>query len=60
MKKNLINYEDLFYSKALKGNLTGQWRYRIGDYRIIAEIYNDELVIMIINVGHRCEIYKAR
>ena len=43
--------------KALSANRAGQWRYRIGDYRLIAEIEDDKLIILFIDVGHRREIY---
>ncbi|MCR1960031.1 type II toxin-antitoxin system RelE family toxin [Thomasclavelia cocleata] len=46
------------YGKALKGNLKNQWRYRVGDYRILCNIEDDKLIILVINVGHRREIYK--
>ena len=42
---------------ALKGHLKGLWRYRIGKYRIIAEIKKQELIILVIEVGHRKNIY---
>lgn len=42
---------------ALKGNLKGLWRYRIGKYRIIAEINQHELIIVVIEVGHRKNVY---
>ncbi len=44
--------------KALQGNLKGLWRYRIGDFRIITEIIDDKVIILVLNVGHRKEIYK--
>lgn len=44
--------------KALSANLKGFWRYRISDYRIICEIIDDELIICIIDVDHRKQIYK--
>lgn len=43
--------------KGLTANRSGQWRYRIGDYRLICEIQNCELVILALSVGHRKEIY---
>ena len=59
IEKNLENCKDPFiHGKELKGNLKGQWRYRVGDYRILCEIENEKLIIQIINVGHRREIYK--
>ncbi len=44
--------------KALTGALRGYWRYRVGDYRIICEIKNKELLILVIEVGHRREVYR--
>lgn len=46
--------------KALTGNRSGYWRYRIGDWRVVAEIREDELVIVAIGLGHRSEIYRKR
>ena len=46
--------------KALTGNRSGYWRYRIGDWRVVAEIREDELVIVAIGLGHRSEIYRER
>lgn len=59
IEKNLINCEDpRIHGKALKGNLKNQWRYRVGDYRILCDIEDDKLIILVINIGHRREIYK--
>lgn len=46
------------YGKALKSNLSGQWRYRIGDYRLLCKIDDDKLIILALTIGHRREIYK--
>lgn len=43
--------------KALIGNLGGYWRYRIGDYRVITQIENNELVILVVKVNHRSRVY---
>ena len=57
--KNLENTNDpRVFGKSLKGNLKDYWRYRIGDYRVIAEINDDEVKILIIEIGHRKDIYK--
>ena len=45
------------HGKGLVGDKSGQWRYRVGDYRLLAEIQDDRLIILILNVGHRREIY---
>ncbi len=43
--------------KPLTGNYKGYWRYRIGDYRLLCEIRDEELVIVALDVGHRSNIY---
>jgi mRNA interferase RelE/StbE len=44
--------------KALTGKVKQYWRYRVGDYRIVVDIYDNELIVVIISLGHRKEIYK--
>ncbi|WP_429958608.1 type II toxin-antitoxin system RelE family toxin [Enterococcus sp. AZ196] len=44
-------------SKGLSANRTGQWRYRIGNYRVIVNINDNELIVLTLEVGHRREIY---
>ena len=44
--------------KALTGQFKGLWRYRIGNYRVICDIVDDELIIIALEVGHRKDIYK--
>jgi len=44
--------------KALTGEYAGLWRYRIGDWRVIAKIEDRRLVIVVIALGHRREIYR--
>ena len=41
------------YGKGLTANRSGQWRYRIGDYRLICQIEDSELIILALSVGHR-------
>lgn len=43
--------------KALTGNLRTYWRYRVGDYRIICEMKDNELIIVAVIIGHRSEVY---
>ena len=45
--------------KMLQANRSGQWRYRIGDYRVIVNIQDEKLIILALEIGHRREIYKA-
>lgn len=39
--------------KPLAGNLLGLWRYRSGDYRILAQILDDKLIILVVKISHR-------
>ena len=58
IEKNLVECENpRVHGKGLTANITGQWRYRIGDYRLICEIKDEEVLILILEVGHRREIY---
>lgn len=43
--------------KALKSNLAALWRYRVGDYRILCQLRDHELIVLVIAVGHRKDIY---
>lgn len=57
--KNLVNTEDpRQHGKGLTANHSGQWRYRIGDYRLICDVQDEKLIILALSVGHRKEIYK--
>ncbi|MBW6512217.1 MAG: type II toxin-antitoxin system RelE/ParE family toxin [Desulfuromonadaceae bacterium] len=44
--------------KALSGPLGELWRYRIGDYRVICEIQDNAMRILVVEAGHRKQIYK--
>lgn len=59
IKKNLEGCEDpRIHGKGLTANRSGQWRYRIGDYRIICQIEDNKLVILALSIEHRKEVYK--
>ncbi|MCF1615454.1 type II toxin-antitoxin system RelE/ParE family toxin [Tetragenococcus koreensis] len=59
VEKHLINCDDpRIYGKGLTGDKSDCWRYRVGDYRIIADIKDSEVTILILEVGHRRDIYK--
>jgi len=45
------------YGKALRGDMNDKWRYRVGDYRILAKIEDDKVVILVLEVGNRKDIY---
>ncbi|MDL2252650.1 type II toxin-antitoxin system RelE/ParE family toxin [Ruminococcaceae bacterium OttesenSCG-928-I18] len=59
IEKHLVDCENpRAFGKALVGDMKGFWRYRVGDYRLLARIHDDALVILFVNIGHRKEIYK--
>lgn len=56
--KNLMQCIDpRIHGKGLTSNRSGQWRYRVGDYRILAEIQAERLVLVLIDRGNRSRIY---
>ena len=59
IRKNLEGCNDpRLHGKGLVANRSGQWRYRVGDYRILADIDDDKVRILVIQVGHRREVYQ--
>ena len=59
IEKNLVGTSDpRRFGKALTGDKKGWWRYRVGDYRILADIQDDKLIILVIEVGHRSSVYR--
>ncbi len=59
IEKNLVGTNDpRRFGKALTGDKKGWWRYRVGDYRILADIQDDQLIILVIEVGHRSSVYR--
>jgi len=46
------------YGISLSGNLATLWRYRVGDYRIVCELKDDELIVLVVRIGHRRDIYR--
>ena len=66
-QKNIIAYLDdriageadpRRFGKGLKADLAGLWRYRVGDYRILCQIRDGELLVLVIAIGHRKDVYK--
>lgn len=58
INKNLVGCENpRVHGNSLTSNRSGQWRYRIGDYRLICSIEDNELIILALSVGHRRDIY---
>ena len=61
INKNLEGTEEpRRHGKGLTANRSGQWRYRIGDYRLICRIDDNKLIILALSVGHRREAYEER
>ena len=61
IEKHLIGCSDpRAHGKGLTANRKGQWRYRIGDYRVICLIEDDKLIILALTIGHRNDIYKRK
>lgn len=57
IEKNLMGCENSrLHGKGLSANRSGQWRYRIGDYRILAEIQDNHMILFLVDVGHRRDI----
>ena len=59
VRKNLEGCSDpRQHGKGLTANRGGQWRYRVGEYRLVAEINDDTITILILTVGHRRDVYE--
>ncbi len=59
LKADLLSFESSRQKgKALQGEFKGLWRYRVGDYRIICNIIDNELVIMAVEIEHRSNVYR--
>jgi mRNA interferase RelE/StbE len=45
------------FGKPMLRNKAGLWRYRVGDYRIVCRIEDERLIVLVLAVGHRSEVY---
>ena len=66
IQKRIVDYMDeriapsenpRSHGHALTGRLSRLWRYRVGDYRIVCRIEDERLVVLVIGMGHRRDIY---
>lgn len=58
IEERLVNCENpRQYGKALQDGLDDKWRYRVGDYMILAKIEDDKVNIIIVEIGHQKDIY---
>ena len=46
------------WGRALQGEKRGLWRYRVGDYRLICDIQDEKIIVLVLEVGHRKDIYR--
>ena len=59
INKHLVNSRDPgIFGRSLIGNHKGKWRYRVGDYRLICNINDTTVTILLLEIGHRKDIYK--
>lgn len=48
------------FAKPLQGIRSGLWRWRVGDYRLIGRLENSTLIILVVDIGHRKEVYRTK
>lgn len=49
--------EPMRFGEPLRKNLSGLWKYRVGAYRLICDIQGERLIVLVVRVGHRREVY---
>ena len=58
LEKNIEGCENpRIHGKGLVENRSGQWRYRIGEYRVICKIQDKEIIVLVLEIGHRRDAY---
>ena len=58
LRKKIGNDEDpRRYGAALRRELTGRWKYRVGSYRIICDIQDAKVLVLVLMIGHRSKVY---
>jgi mRNA interferase RelE/StbE len=59
LRERLAGSEDpRRFGKPLRRNLAGLWRYRIEDYRLICRFEDDRVVVLVLEIGHRSDVYE--
>ena len=60
LKNRVLNLRDpRSVGQALRGSTLGEfWKYRVGDFRIIASIQDDRMIMLVLRVGNRSDIYR--
>jgi mRNA interferase RelE/StbE len=44
--------------KPLHGSLENYWSYRVGDYRILCDLQDNKLIVLVVEIGHRSDVYR--
>ena len=58
LKKNIDGCADpRAHGKGLTANRSGQWRYRVGNYRVICKIEDAKVIVLVLTIGHRSTVY---
>lgn len=61
LRKNIEGCTDpRIHGKGLTSNRSGEWRYRVGNYRVIAEIKDEQVIVLVVAIGHRSNIYEKQ
>jgi mRNA interferase RelE/StbE len=58
--KDRVEKDPRAVGDQLKGHLSEFWRYRIGDYRVYADIQDEKVLVLVVKIGHRKEVYKKK
>ncbi|WP_274628306.1 type II toxin-antitoxin system RelE family toxin [Arvimicrobium flavum] len=59
LDKRVVRAQDpRSFGHSLKGKLREYWRYRVGDYRIICHLQDDRLVVLVLDIGNRRDVYR--
>ena len=58
--KHRVSGDPRSVGEPLKGTLSEFWRYRVGSYRLYAEILDKQVTVLIVKIGHRREVYRKR
>ena len=53
----ILRFLEERFGEGLTENLAGLWKYRIGDFRVVAEIQEDRIVVLVVRIGHRSKVY---
>ncbi|MDF1569519.1 MAG: type II toxin-antitoxin system RelE/ParE family toxin [Spirochaetaceae bacterium] len=58
--KTRVENDPRAIGEPLKGQLSKLWKYRVGDYRLICSLEDDQLMVLVVHIGHRREVYNKK